>query len=120
VITDQVLIKRLNFLRNQPEWVYRETSTSTQVLKPAIVPDQHGFYWLAGTTITAAGVEIPSVFVVDTDAGAEQYRVYWYIDGHYYESQEFEEVARLLGVPSSNVFPFRWRYHVPVANDIHV
>jgi hypothetical protein len=120
VVSDSELVKRLNLLRTQPAWVYREAADGRlNVLRPAEIPAGDGFYWLAGVTITAGGSEIASVFIIDTDSGAEQYQVYWYHRGTYYAHDESAELIAQRGVAREAFFPYSWRYAVPVACDIH-
>jgi hypothetical protein len=114
------LIKTLNLLRTQPKFVLHEKEDRTlNVLSVNRIPDGDGFYWVAGSTILRSGIEIPSVFVIDTDSGAEQYNVYWYVDGEWFQHSDSESAANRLGIPREDIFPFSWRYHVPVEKDIH-
>lgn len=120
MVIDSDLIKRLNLLRTSPGWVFKALEDgSMEVLKPDSVPAGDGFYWIGGETTTASGNRIPSVFVVDTDSGAEQCGVFWFVAGDYYEHSESALVAESLGIDATQFFPYSWKYSVTVLGDVH-
>jgi hypothetical protein len=112
--------KRMNMMRGSPSFVLRQTGEdgSADVLKPERVPANDGIYWVAGTTVLKSGRELSSVFCVDTDSGGELLAAFWWIDGKWY-SQQDDATLRALGLSRSEVFPYDWRYHVPLTEDIY-
>ena len=117
---DPSLIKTLNLIRNQPTFVFRESNEGELFLESVNpIPADNGFYWVAGITKFKSNHEAPSVFVVDTDSGAEQCNVYWFVDGDWYEHSESKDVARALGIEVSDMFPYSWQYEIPIEGDIH-
>jgi len=120
LIEDQRFIKILNLVRTQPRFSVRESDAGDlfcESVNP--VPENRGFYWIAGVTHLQNGIDIESVFVVDTDSGAEQSNVFWYVKGAWYEHRESESAAEALGIAKADMFPYDWTYHVPVTGDIH-
>lgn len=119
MVTDQETIRQLNLIRTQPQFVEKlNDDGSANLLKPALIPRETGLYRVAGTTVLKAGHKLESVFVVDTDSGAEQCNVYWYHKGVYYEHRDAGELARTLGISEEDVFPYSWTYHVPIEGDV--
>ena len=112
--------KRMNMLRDSPSFVLRQTAEdgSADVLNPEAIPANDGIYWVAGTTVLKSGCELSSVFCVDTDSGGELLEVFWWINGKWYRQQDDGALAALR-LSHSDVFPYDWRYHVPLAEDIY-
>lgn len=119
MVTDQEIIQRLNLVRENPRFVLRVNDDgSMNVLTPSIVPKKTGLYWVAGDTVLRNGQQIDSVFVIDTNSGAEQCNVYWHHEGAYYEHRESDELSTRLGLAQGDFFPYSWRYRVAIEGDV--
>jgi hypothetical protein len=118
MVQDVELVKRLNLLRSSDAFVLRELSHdgSAEVLRTPRVPRGSGVYWVSGSTLMRNGLHVESVFRIDTDAGATLLAAFWWLDGHWYQ-QDDPGAPNALRVPRSDVFPFDWRFAVPVEHD---
>lgn len=117
---DQTTAKRINLLHGAPRFVLRvDPATGRgEVSNPSRVPKASGEYWIHGTTILSGGVELPSVLVVDTDSGGTLRAVFWKgADGGWIDSQN-PQVPEMLGLSRDRIFPFDWRFDVPLEQDI--
>ena len=112
--------KRMNMLRISPSFVLRQTSAdgSADVIKLDKIPANDGIYWVAGSTTLKCGKQISSVFCVDTDSGGTVESIFWWIEGRWYEQQD-EAALRALGLMREDAFPYDWKYHVPLTEDIY-
>ncbi len=119
MINEQETIKRLNLLSSSRQFVMHETGTdgSADVLVKKQIPSKNGIYWIAGQTILKNGKDIDSVFRVDTDSGGTLLSVFWKIGGYWYDQQD-SDVLTALGDFGKNIFPYEWRYSVPLEEDI--
>jgi len=120
MLIDRNLVKMLNLINDQPQFVARETKNGAfDVLRPGVLPNNDGFYWVAGITRLRSGRELESVFVIDTDSGAEQANVFWRHGGVWYQHAEVDTLLGELHLSHGDFFPYEWKYYVKVANDIH-
>lgn len=119
LINDTDIRQRLNLVRTSNSFVLQEDGErgEANVLSIEVVPSASGVYWIAGKTIAKSGREIESVFRVDTDSGGTLISVFWWIDGNWYEHED-EDVPEALGLSRDEVFPFDWRFAVPLEKDI--
>lgn len=115
---DLQLEKWLNLLRGSNKFVLKdEPDGGAEVLSPERVPALDGFYWVHGETTLNSGRKVESAFHIDTDSGGELYEVYWWIDGKWYDHQDPK--AHLLLGSKEQIFPFDWRFSVPLTEDSH-
>jgi hypothetical protein len=88
-----------------------------EVSQLASVPNDGSVYWIAGESHLPAGRAVPSVFIVEK-GGGNLIAVYWLIDRNWYKPSDSAVLAK-LDLRPDDVFPFDWRYAVPVDNDIY-
>lgn len=119
MITSKDLVQRLNLLKNSISFVLRELGSdgSANVLDPERIPANHGIYWVPGETILPSGRRLPSVFRVDTDSGGELTGTYWFIGDKWYDQQDADTLPA-LSLTRAEVFPYDWRFNVPLERDI--
>ena len=120
MIKEKDLIQRLNLLRSSNSFVFHETGNlgDAEVIRICKVPPSSGIYWIAGETLLKNGINVKSVFRVDTDSGGSLVDVYWWIEGNWYDQNDLD-VFKALGTSRSEVFPYDWKYHVPLSIDIY-
>jgi hypothetical protein len=117
VIDDRELSRVLNLLRGSPTFVVRQHMDSRlEVLQVTSVPDDGATYWVSGESQLPAGCVIPSVFVIDR-GGGDLVSIYWLIGDRWYKPSDADTLST-LGLARDAVFPFEWRYSVPVENDL--
>ncbi len=114
------LVRTLTLLGGAPGFVVRiDARTGEQtVSSPAKVPAGDGAYLVAGQTRLKAGREIESVFHVNTDTGGTLLGAWWRIAGQWVDHQD-PALAEALGLTRDEIFPFDWRYAVPLSDDIY-
>jgi len=119
MISNTDLVKHLNLLRTSKRFVMREIGDSgeAEVFVSPLVRSATGMYWMAGTTALSNGREIESVFHVDTDAGGELLATYWWIDDQWFKHDD-KAAYVALGLTRKEVFPFDWRFAVPLEVDV--
>jgi hypothetical protein len=119
MVNDAELCQHFNLLRTQRSFVFREDSKTDQLTceSPRVVPSGSGVYWISGTTVTKSGQEIVSVFRVDTDTGCTLNSIFWWIDGGWIASDDNNAMSA-LSLSKEDVFPFDWRFPVPLQEDI--
>lgn len=83
-----------------------------------VVPDKRGVFWISGVTTFNAGQNIQSGFIVDTNSGGTLLDVYWLIGKNWWNFQERPAVIKALKLSEDQVFPFDWRFSIPLENDI--
>lgn len=115
---DQATKQWLNLLNGSPSFVIRLGDGHPNVQKVPKVPANDGLYWMAGTTKTARGDLIKSVFEVDTDAGGSLTGVYWFIEGKWITSSEKSAAYKALKATEAEIFPFDWEFTVPLEDDM--
>ena len=117
---DHATIQWLSLLQSSPEFVVKVGSDaeSATVVCLNLVPKDTGEYWVSGTTVLKNGVEIPSVFRVDTNAGGALIGAYWYIDDEWWNFQDRPGVFEALGYKEAEIFPFDWAYAVNLEDDM--
>ena len=117
MVTDLQLAKTLNLPRTSPTFAYRQCADgSLSVLQPGLIPNDGSIYWLAGHSVLASGKEVASVFVIE-HGGGNLVGVYWFVDNAWYKSDD-PDASDALGIPQEGIFPFDWKYAIPVENDI--
>lgn len=118
MICDAELRQHLNLLRTQITFQYREEPHLGRMTCESLneIPSSSGVYWVGGTTVASSGREIDSVFRVDTDSGGNLLSIYWWINEQWYEHDDDESLSA-LGLPKEEVFPFDWRFAVPLQHD---
>ncbi|WP_305968636.1 MULTISPECIES: hypothetical protein [unclassified Mameliella] len=116
---DQETMKRINLLHGAPRFVLRSDPQTGQhaVRNPSQVPRADGEYWMHGTSILSNGAELASVFVVDTDSGGTLRAIFWLSDSGWIDSQD-PQAPDTLDLPRDRIFPFDWRFDVPLEEDI--
>ena len=139
MVTDLQLAKTLNLPRTSPTFAYRQCADgSLSVLQPGLIPNDGSIYWLAGHSVLASGKEVASVFVIEHGGGnlvgvywfgklsvtragclggGNLGGVYWFVDNAWYKSDD-PDASDALGIPQEGIFPFDWKYAIPVENDI--
>jgi len=119
MINDTELCQHLNLLRTQTSFVYHEDSRQDRMTceRPKVVPRASGVYWVGGMTVVKSGREIDSVFRVDTDSGGTLVSIYWWINGKWYKHEDGDALSA-LGLSKEEVFPYDWRFTVPLEEDI--
>jgi len=116
---DSELIKYFNLLADSPSFAIRidaKTHKST-LSNPTQIPDSDGEYLVHGITVTACGTEIVSVFMVNTNSGGTIQAVYWRAHARWIDSQD-ERVSTFLNIERDDIFPFDWKFSIPLENDI--
>jgi hypothetical protein len=116
---DQQLYSHLNTIVQSKGFTFREMDRAgrTVVKKLAIVPNVSGVHWISGWTTAANGKIIESVFKVDTDTSGSLLSAYWLIGGVWYISTDGDALVALAS-QRNEVFPFDWRYDVPLEVDL--
>jgi hypothetical protein len=114
VITDTDIRQRLNLVRTSGSFVLQEAGDQGEVnvMSMTLVPKESGVCWIRGQSIAKSGREIESVFRVGTIAS-----IFWWIDGEWY-SHEDADALSALGLSKEGVFPFDWRFDIPLEDDI--
>ncbi|WP_157994822.1 hypothetical protein [Paracoccus tegillarcae] len=115
---DPDLVKCFNLLASSSSFVIRLDVKSQKgtVSNPSSVPENDGDYLVHGTTKLASGTELESVFCVDTDSGGDLAAVYWQTKKGWMNSQD-ARLPAVLGVERHEIFPFGWKFSVPLEND---
>ncbi len=113
---DDELAKSLNLLRASPSFVLRRTpgASSLDVINPTSIPNDGSDYWVAATSFLKCGRQLPTVAVIW--AGGETGKFYWFSGGRWIESDD-PVTLNTLGLKHDEVFPFDWRYAVPLDAD---
>lgn len=116
---DQTAAEWINLLHGAPNFVLRIDPKTGKgaVSNPPQVPKSSGEYWIHGTSILASGADRPSVFVVDTDSGGTLRAIFWKTASGWIDSQD-PQAPDNLGLPRDRIFPFDWRFDVPLEEDI--
>lgn len=119
MINDTEMRQRLNLVRTSGSFVLQEVGEQgdANVLSVKIVPKASGVYWIGGTTVAKSGLEIDSVFRVDTNSGGTLLSTFWWVDGAWYKHEDNEPLI-VLGLSKKDVFPFDWQFTVPLEEDI--
>ena len=118
MVHQRELYQTLNLLRTSPTFVVRERADQRmEISELALVPNDDSVYWVAGESTLPAGRSIPSVFVVE-NGGGNLIAVYWFIEKAWFKPTDVETLSK-LNLRREDVFPFDWRYAVPVENDIY-
>ena len=117
LVRDDETRRMLNLLVASPTFVLAERDDDPEIRSLESIPSNSGFYWVAGTSTFAGGREVSSVFVVDSDAGGELWRVYWLLEAGWFESTD-EAALEAAGLTRGEVFPFDWRLAVPLQRDV--
>lgn len=119
MINDIELCQHLNLLRTQGSFVYHEDIQQDRMTcqHPNIIPKASGVYWVHGATVVRSGLEIDSVFQVDTDSGGTLLTIFWWINETWYKHDD-EGAVSALGLSKEEIFPFDWRFTVPLEEDI--
>jgi hypothetical protein len=113
---DSELAKRLNLLRTSPSFVLRDQQDgSQQVLSLEIVPNDDFTYWVAAQSTLADGTVLETVVVI-SGGGASTEAFYWFHDGSWYRQDENDFLTKAHKT-NTDVYPFDWRYKIPVTND---
>ncbi len=120
MIKDKSLIERLNFLNCFKIRSLRDSKEgdgSAEVLTLKQIPVSDDFYWVSGTTILNNGIEVESVFYINSDGGT-LISVFWRVDECWFKSDD-KSVTGVLDLNNSEIFPFDWRYNTPLSKDIY-
>lgn len=117
MIENRDLIQSLNLLRTAPTFVFREHENRLEVVQLPRIPNDGSVYWISGESLLPVGRHIPSAFVVE-HGGGNLVAVYWWIEGKWRTPSDGDALAA-LGLRRDEVFPFDWRYAVPVENDAY-
>lgn len=120
MITEKELIQRLNLLKLSRFFVLHEIGEhgEADVLRVNKIPPNNGIYWIPGDTVLKNGVTLDSVFQVDTSSGGSVLSVYWWINGRWYDQNDIDTIEA-LGLARSEIFPYDWKYHIPLSVDIY-
>lgn len=119
MITDNDMRQRLNLVRTSGSFVLQGDGSQGEanVVSMTVVPKASGVCWVGGTTIVKSGREIESVFRVDTNSGGTLMSIFWWIDGKWYKHEDADALSA-LGLSKDEVFPFDWRFAIPLEEDI--
>ncbi len=119
MISDTDMCQRLNLVRTFGSFVLQEVGGEgdANVISVKAVPKATGVYWIGGTTVAKSGVEIDSVFRVDTNTGGTLLSVFWWISGKWYKHED-DDALVALGLLKEEAFPFDWRFTTPLEEDI--
>lgn len=120
MIKDKTMGQWLNLVHTSPKFVIRmgAEQENANVVSPPVVPKGDGEYLVAGQTELKNGSQIPSVFLVDTNAGGTLVGAYWHIAGAWWDFQDRPAVFEALSVSEAEAFPFDWSYAVALEEDI--
>lgn len=120
MITEKELIQRLNLLKRSRFFVLHETGKhgESDVLRINKIPAGDGIYWISGHTTIKNGITLDSVFRVDTTSGGAVLSVYWWINGQWYDQND-ADTKDALGLTLVDIFPYDWKYHIPLSVDIY-
>ena len=124
---DEETRRTLNMIRSTPDKavLVRDKLNTIKIVAPATIDAATGVYWMFGTSELATGVEIESVFVIDTgqpsrphrgtddDTSARMRTYYWWILDNWYPQGDFTGLTR-LEIGEDEVFPFRWSTVIPL------
>lgn len=118
MINDKEIRQRFDLLRSDRSFVLQKRGTDGDaiVLSPSIVAQDSGVYWIAGKTLAKSGLDVDSVFRIDTNSGSPPISVYWWVNGEWYQHDD-GDALRALGITNPEMFPAEWRLDVPVAGD---
>ena len=124
MIKDPIIIKWLNLVRKSETLVLKEVVAEEQraesinagdeltIVEVESIPENSGFYWVGGYSILNCGVNVFSVFLLDTDDEGAMDTIYWWVDRHWYTHYE-KEARYALGLSEEAVFPIDWKLNVP-------
>lgn len=111
--------RTLNMLRTSPEKAVRvaDNLKTIRIVEPERVAQGSGVFWLYGTAELETGVELESVFVVDTGAAGTTdgllKNYYWWIIDNWYPQGDLSGLKR-LEIGEDEAFPFSWKTHIPL------
>ena len=116
--------RTLNMIRTSPGRAVRvaDKLKTFQIITPERIDAGSGVYWVYGTSELETGVELETVFVVDTGpvrgAEDEPHHVtlrtyYWWIMDNWYPQGNLTGLTR-LEIGEDEAFPFRWRTAIPL------
>jgi hypothetical protein len=110
------LARRCNFFLNAPDWVMREENGRTVVLHLPRVPDDGNFYWIGGTIIVGGIENVPAVFTV---SGRDEIQAsFWRANDEWFASDD-PRLPEALAKERNDLFPFDWRFNVPLERDAY-
>ena len=111
---DTDVTKRCNFFSSAPEWVACEQESKTVVQRLPTIPDDGHLYWVGGAVVLADGRQLSAVFV--TTGRGELHAAFWHVAGTWL-SHDDPELSTHLGSPGEELFPFQFKFNVPVERD---
>lgn len=118
-IIEKDLVQRLNLLSRTKTFALKETGIAGEAVVQSLerIPSDGSIYWVPGRTRLKSGLELESVFRVDTGSGGDLLAVFWSLRGEWFHHHE-ERALRELGLNRSDAFPFDWEYEIPLENDV--
>lgn len=118
---DQATNQWLNLLKSSPNFAIRlgRGDDKPNVKQLSEIPKDDGLYWVFGMAMLKNGDSIPSVFEVDTDSGGSLTGAYFFIKGVWCHIGDKDEISNSLNYPLEDIFPFDWKYAIPLAEDIY-
>ena len=116
---DEETRRTLNMLRTSPEKAVRvaESLKTIRIVEPERIEAGEGVFWLYGTSELETGVEIETVFAIDTGReGASEgvlKNYHWWVIDNWYPQGDLSGLKR-LEIGEDEAFPFRWRTRIPL------
>lgn len=112
---DDDLRRTCNFFLDAPDWAMREEKRGTLVKKLSRIPDDGAMWWLAGIIILANGDEMVAVF--STSSSGELFVVVARVGDEWVEPND-PEFRRRIGLNTTEIFPYDWRFNIPFEKDV--
>lgn len=118
---DQETVQWLNLVHMNQTFVVRvgTPDEKASVQSPDMIPNRDGEYWVAGKTFLNSGMNVESVFRVDTDAAGALIGAFWHIANECWDFQNCPGVFEALGVEEAEAFPFEWSCSVPLEKGLY-
>ncbi|MGI9407101.1 MAG: hypothetical protein ACR2O4_12085, partial [Hyphomicrobiaceae bacterium] len=125
---DEETRRTLNMIRSSPDKavLVRDKLNTIKIVAPAAIDAATGVFWLFGASELATGVEVESVFVIDTgqpprphagktgnDGAARLRTYYWWVLDNWYPQGDLSGLER-LEIGEDEAFPFRWSTLIPL------
>ena len=117
---DNDLIQLLNLLQMSNDFVLHEIGENgeVEVVNPSEVPANTGVYWVYARIILKSQKHIDGVFRLDTDSGGSHLEVFWSVKDQWFR-QDDSDLLSALGGNRADIFPYDWKYGVPLEEDLY-
>lgn len=118
MINDKDLIQSLNLVRGSRQFVLRcHEDGSMDVLNLGLIPKDEFTYLVYAQISLPNGLTLPSVVHI-AEGGGSTIQFYLFVGDAWYKPED-TQIPTKLNISHEEIYPFDWKYSVPVENDIY-